>query len=124
MDEDVKPWYCYLLKSETNSKTYVGATCDPDRRLKQHNGLLSGGAKATKGYLWLRVCLVGTFPTERDALQFEWKWKNVSKKQRGNALERRMKALEILLASEKSTKNARPFSEYEPLTVSLEEKIY
>jgi len=111
-------WYCYLLVSD--NKTYVGATIDPDRRLQQHNGLLSGGAKATKGHIWKRVCLVGTFPEERDALQFEWKWKNISKKQKGSALERRSKALEILMSSEKSTLNARPFSDYDPLTIIYE----
>ena len=111
-------WYCYLLQSDkSDKKTYVGATLDPDRRLRQHNGEISGGAKATKGSVWKRVCLVGTIPEERDALQFEWKWKNLSKSQKGSALERRKKALEILIISEQSTKNARPFSEYEPLTI-------
>jgi structure-specific endonuclease subunit SLX1 len=108
-------WYVYLLQSD--NKTYVGATIDPDRRLKQHNGLLSGGAKATKGYVWKRICLVGTFPEERDALQFEWSWKHLSKKQKGSALERRQKALEVLLSKEKSTKNARPFQEYDGLNI-------
>uniref|UniRef100_A0A6C0IFC8 GIY-YIG domain-containing protein n=1 Tax=viral metagenome TaxID=1070528 RepID=A0A6C0IFC8_9ZZZZ len=108
-------WYCYLLESD--KKSYVGATLDPDRRLRQHNGEISGGAKATKGSVWKRVCLVGTFPEERDALQFEWKWKNLSKSQKGSALERRKKALEILIMLEQSTKNARPFREYEPLTI-------
>lgn len=108
-------WFCYLL--ECNKKTYVGATLDPDRRFKQHNGLLSGGAKATRGFIWRRVCLVGVFPEERDALQFEWKWKNLTKSQTGSSLERRRRALEILINSEKSTKNSRDFSTYEPLTV-------
>ena len=111
-------WFCYLLQSD--SKTYVGATLDPDRRLKQHNGLLSGGAKATRGLLWRRVCLVGVFPEERDALQFEWKWKNLTKSQSGSPLERRRRALEQLMSSEKSTKNSRDFSSYEPLTVEWE----
>ena len=108
-------WYVYLLQSE--NKTYVGATIDPDRRLRQHNGLLSGGAKATKGHVWKRICLVGTFPEERDALQFEWSWKHISKKQKGSALERRKKALDLLLSKEKSTNGAKPFTEYDPLSV-------
>ena len=97
-------WFCYLLQCNENSKTYVGATIDPDRRLQQHNGILSGGAKATKGYQWNRVCFIEGFETQREALQFEWHWKHNSKKQKGNALERRMKALESMF--------------YEPLTVN------
>ena len=88
-------WYCYLLQS--SSKTYVGATIDPDRRLRQHNGELSGGAKATRGYKWERKCLVGIFDSEHDALSFEWHWKRNSKKFKGNAIERRVKALESMV---------------------------
>lgn len=90
-------WYCYLLQCTENNKTYVGATIDPNRRLQQHNGFLSGGAKATKGFLWKRVCLVHGFEDQRSALQFEWRWKYISKKQKGTPIERRMKALELLL---------------------------
>ena len=85
-------WYCYLLVSD--NKTYVGATIDPERRLRQHNGELSGGAKATRGYVWTRKCLVGIFDNAHDALSFEWHWKYNSKKCKGTPLERRMKALE------------------------------
>ena len=108
-------WYCYLL---TNGfKTYIGATLDPERRLKQHNGELSGGAKATKGSTWERVCIVGKFPSEVSALQFEWAWKH-KKGYRGTPVERRTKALEDLLKAEKSTSHAVPFVLYlEPLQV-------
>ena len=85
-------WYCYLLAC--GSKTYVGATIDPDRRLRQHNGEISGGAKATRGHVWTRKCLIGIFENEHDALSFEWHWKRNSKKYNGKALERRFKALE------------------------------
>jgi len=88
-------WYCYLLKSD--NKTYVGATIDPDRRLRQHNGELSGGARSTKNYIWTRHCLVGIFNNQHDCLSFEWHWKRNSKKFKGNAIERRMKALESMI---------------------------
>ena len=88
-------WYCYLLQSE--NKTYVGATIDPNRRLRQHNGEISGGAKATRGHVWTRRALVGIFDNEHDALSFEWHWKRNSKKFKGNAIERRLKALESML---------------------------
>ena len=88
-------WYCYLLKSD--NKTYVGATIDPDRRVRQHNGELSGGAKATRGYIWERVALVGPFESEHDGLSFEWNLKHKSKKYKGTPIERRMKALESMI---------------------------
>ena len=95
------PWYCYCLVS-SGGATYIGATVDVDRRLRQHRGELSGGAKATRarvgaGETWRRHCYVGPF-NKHDALSFEWHWKHKSKKQRGGALERRIAALNILLA--------------------------
>ena len=43
-------FYCYLLTSldpRFKNHTYVGFTVDPGRRIKQHNGELSNGAKQT-----------------------------------------------------------------------------
>lgn len=88
-------WYCYLLVS--GNRTYVGATIDPNRRLRQHNGELSGGAKATRGHVWVRKALVGPFENSHDALSFEWHWKHNSKKFKGSAIERRLKALESMV---------------------------
>lgn len=52
---------------------------DVNRRLRQHNGELKGGARATHwGRPWIRLCHVQGFPNERTALQFEWKWKRLS----------------------------------------------
>lgn len=106
-------WKVYLLEAmDGSNRTYVGATVDVDRRLKQHNGVLSGGAKATSGHQWRRVCHITGFPHERAALQFEWKWKNVSKQQKGSALQRRIKALCLLFGLEKTTQKATDYQEY------------
>lgn len=40
-------WSLYLLENSSSGITYLGVTTDKDRRLKQHNGLLKGGAKFT-----------------------------------------------------------------------------
>ena len=117
------PWNCYLLATcDTGSKkTYVGITPDLDRRLRQHNGALTGGAMATNGRLWERVCHVKGFPDHRAALQFEWRWKQISRRRIGNPLERRMAALQELLALDRPTSAALPYSEYlEPLEVVVE----
>ena len=101
----MQPWYVYLLES-TKGATYVGATVDPDHRLRQHNKELSGGARATtmrvaKGESWKRLCFVGPFE-KREALRFEWRWKFLSRKQTGSPLEKRWKAIQTLLTEDHS----------------------
>lgn len=94
-------WCVYLLATvEAPTKTYVGATIDVDRRLKQHNGELSGGAKATSTVPggWYRVCYVKGFADNHEALRFEWWWKRRSAKLRGTPLERRQAALEAMMS--------------------------
>ena len=53
--------FVYLLEC-TDNATYVGATVDVDRRLRQHNKEIKGGAHATgskvaAGKSWTRVCI-------------------------------------------------------------------
>ena len=113
-------FYVYLLES-TDNATYIGATMDLDRRLRQHNKEIKGGAVATgsrvsKGEIWQRVCHVSGFPTWNAALQFEWRWKQISRKiksTRMKPLYRRWMALNHLLSLPKSTEKAIPFSEWE-----------
>ena len=81
------------------NKTYVGATVNPNRRLRQHNCEITGGARATKGRRWQRRFLVGGFADERAALRFEWRWKYLTRQAPGDSfLERRSHALSLLLA--------------------------
>jgi predicted GIY-YIG superfamily endonuclease len=105
-------WSVYLLQEIGGNRTYVGATVDIVRRLKQHNGQLSGGARATAGKSWRRVCYISGFPHERAALQFEWAWKHLSKKEHGSPLTRRTKALKALFEKEQSTSKATDYQEY------------
>jgi len=95
-----KPWFCYMLLRADRKRTYVGATVDPDRRLRQHNGEIAGGARATKGGVWRRAYLIGGFTDERDALRFEWRWKYLTRVLGvgDTFLERRAFALGQLLA--------------------------
>ena len=121
--------HVYLLVSSDNA-TYVGATVDLDRRLRQHNKEIKGGATATgkkvnKGQIWERACYVSNFPSWSAALQFEWRWKHISRKKSFKImpLERRMMALYDLLKLEKSTSKAIPYSEWEtPPEITFENK--
>ena len=114
-------WHVYLLLNDAHTRTYVGATVDPDRRLRQHNAELVGGARATARDHWTRVCLVSGFPDERATLQFEWMWKHLSRKEKGgDALGRRYNALRSLLESGRSSSTSEPFSSYiNPLVVDV-----
>jgi structure-specific endonuclease subunit SLX1 len=112
-------YYVYLLIS-SNGSSYVGATIDLERRLRQHNKEIKGGAHATgikvdKGETWIRSAYVTGFPDWSAALQFEWRWKQISRKLSPSLLplERRMKALKQLLSLEKPTSKAKLYSEWE-----------
>jgi len=114
----------------TKGSTYVGATVDLEHRLRQHNKEIKGGATATsvkvlQGETWRRVCHIRHFPDWTAALQFEWRFKQISRKivkqsiveiqKSGKPLVRRMVALRTLLSLERSTTKAVPYSEWETL---------
>ncbi|KAJ8610019.1 hypothetical protein CTAYLR_006646 [Chrysophaeum taylorii] len=71
---------CYLLRSLDTKhpmSTYIGFTVHPLRRIRQHNGEISGGAWKTKGKRpWAFAALVHGFGSQAEALQFEWAWQH------------------------------------------------
>ena len=113
--------FVYFIKS-TNGSTYIGATVNLDKRIRQHNKELKGGATATsqkvnQGEKWDYYCYVENFPTWNEALKFEWRWKQISrqiqkKNPRINPTEKRLEALNQLLQLEKSTSSAIPFNQF------------
>ena len=73
-------YFCYILTS-INARyignTYIGFTDNPLHRLRQHNGMIKGGAKYTlKRKPWEIVLVVSNFPNKILALKFEWAWQN------------------------------------------------
>ena len=44
-----KTWYCYVLQSKKNKRSYVGCTVNVSHRLRQHNEEICGGAISTHG---------------------------------------------------------------------------
>ena len=64
-------WFVYVLVSG-RGRTYVGIATDVDRRLRQHNGELVGGPRATPGHRPREVGrLVGPVPTRGGAQVIE-----------------------------------------------------
>lgn len=123
------PFFVYLLLS-TDNCTYVGATVDLERRLRQHNkeikgGAFATGAKVSKGEIWIRAAHVEGFPDWQSALQFEWRWKQISRKMYSpgsNSLQTRINALKKLLKLDRPTLKAKAYREWtEPPKVVLED---
>jgi predicted GIY-YIG superfamily endonuclease len=101
---------CYLLYLPGTNRTYIGATKDPAHRLRQHNGELSGGAKATKGKQWTQAFYLSGFPDWRSTLQFEWAWKYYGRGKPG--LKGKIAALHTLRTKKQATSKSRPFVEW------------
>jgi len=79
------PHRCYILMNDRDNKTYNGYTNDPVKRLRQHNGEISGGAKFTTRHTnkekdrgvprrqWSFLAIVESPQfTHHTALSFEW----------------------------------------------------
>ena len=113
--------FVYFIES-TNGATYIGATVNLDKRIRQHNKELKGGAtatsiKVTQGEIWSYVCYVENFPSWNEALKFEWRWKQLSRqiqKKQPNLKpkEKRLLALDQLLKLDKPTSKALLYSEW------------
>jgi len=117
--ESEQHFYVYLLQASSGRATYVGATTNLERRLRQHNKEIVGGATATgmrvlRGETWARVCHISGFPTWNAALQFEWRFKQITRRlpPGGSSVERRKRALELLLALDRPTTKAVSYSEW------------
>lgn len=111
----------YILQSlnpNHPNRTYIGYTVDLDRRIRQHNGFLVGGAKYTHvGRPYKVVGYVEGFPNKNNALQFEWRCHNPGGKskdhkkiqarfKRYKGMDRRCRIFEYILSLERWTNTA------------------
>ncbi len=90
--------YCvYLLINTSNKYTYLGITNNSVRRLRQHNGIIKGGARYTnakKGEGEWKYYLKIHNLTKREALSMERTAKNLRRRARGNTpLDKRLDVL-------------------------------
>ena len=110
----------YMLRTEDERRprTYIGATVCVERRLRQHNGELSGGGAGTRGRRWGVFLAVGPFPTWNDALRFEFAWRRCGRTVRRWDVAGRVAALQMLLAKERWSSSS-PAAADVPLTLVL-----
>lgn len=91
-------YFVYILINQ--KRTYVGMTNDLGHRIRQHNGLIKGGAKYTTNFLnndvWHYHTIIENLD-KKTALSIEKKIKIYSKKYKGTPIEKRMKALSQIL---------------------------
>jgi len=114
-------YFVYFILS-TNGYTYIGATNNLNKRIRQHNKIIKGGAVATSnkvnnGEIWTYVCYVENFPSWNEALKFEWRWKHISRQIQKNKpfitpYDKRIEALNTLLSLDKPTSKALLYSEW------------
>ena len=109
-------WFFYLIKK--NNCTYAGISPTPEKRLRQHNSEIKGGAKYTtsKGPGgWEHICLIGGFQNKIQSMQFEWAVKHFPPKNAGG-IENRIKKMLLVCNKERWTSNA-PLAKDIPLTI-------
>jgi len=76
--------FVYILQSTVEAnKSYVGVTNSLPRRLRQHNGQLSGGARYTTRCRPWRFHAIFATGNRHDALSIEWKIKHKKRKSDG-----------------------------------------
>jgi putative endonuclease len=127
-----KQFYCYILKNNKDNRTYNGFTTNLDKRLRQHNRELSGGAKSTAFNgpvgIWEIYAYVTGFPTSQSALQCEWRIKHPDNKKKRcapyNGAIGRIKGLNIVLQLEKWTNNSVILNKDMILTVYVSDDYY
>lgn len=108
--------YCYILRNlcePDENRTYNGYTNNPQKRIRQHNQEIKGGAIYTKKWgdrSWQYIAIIGGFPDYCCALQCEWRIKHPAPKKirpkRYNSPSGRINGLNEILHMKKWTSNA------------------
>ena len=89
------PWFVYMVRTTTGA-LYTGISTDPTRRLCQHSGELTGGAKALKGKGPLQLAFTYAMPCRSSASKLEYQLKQWTKKDKELLVKQEAKHLSLL----------------------------
>ncbi|MCA1930043.1 GIY-YIG nuclease family protein [Rheinheimera sp.] len=89
------PWFVYMVRTATGA-LYTGISTDPERRLRQHSGALTGGAKALKGKGPLQLVFTFAMPCRSSASKLEYQLKQWNKTQKELLLKQEVTQLNLL----------------------------
>lgn len=114
MEKLSEKWFCYILRcvnGENSNCTYNGSTNNIWRRIRQHCGEISGGAKATKGKKWEYYAIMTGFTNHQNALSCEWRIKHPTNKKKRPlkycGIKGRIAGLNEVLCQEKWTQQCK-----------------
>lgn len=80
----MRKYYAYIL--ECSDRTYyTGYTTDVEKRIDVHNA--GKGAKYTRARLPVTLKYVRSFSTKREAMQYEWSIKQLTRAQKQQLME-------------------------------------
>lgn len=125
-------WYCYILRTNNSfhyNYTYNGSTNNLIKRLRQHNGQIGGGAKATsnKGP-WEYYAVLTGFSTHNETLSCEWKIKHpTGKKLRPKkycGINGRIDALNLVLSLDTWTSKSEGLNSGREYTLYLSNDVF
>ena len=133
-DKITEKWYCYILRNKDpryGYLTYNGSTNNPKRRLRQHNGEISGGAVYTKRAPgnWEIYFLMTGFPDHKNTLSCEWRIKHTEGKPRTkrpknhSGVEGRIFALNEILGLERWTQQCQHNNSDQVFTIYLADDV-
>ena len=100
-------YVCYLLSADDTMRTYIGITNNLEKRLRQHNGEIKGGAVYTTAWSkkWKPAMVVGDFQTKGEAMRFEWAAKRMSDRRTLNhGLKNRLNRMAQLVCDQEGIK--------------------
>lgn len=103
-------WFVYVIRT-AKGLLYTGISTDPPRRLRQHQGELTGGAKALRGKGPLQLVWQQQAPNRAVASRWEYRLKQLSKSQK-----------ELMLQQQWQPDFLRPDSTATALTDTLTDK--
>ena len=102
-----------LYGAHQSWRLYTGISTQPERRLRQHSGELTGGAKALKGKGPLQLAFAYVMPCRSSASKLEYQLKQWTKKDKELLLKQSTEQLNLLeQLSGESRIGAEPASDY------------